>query len=614
MKSTLSFKICGQSGQGIDTIGKILCNVFISCGLYSIGYREYPSLIKGGNASFQIEVSDRDINSTQKKVDFVIILNEQQTLWYEKEIRSNGFIFHNIRSPRFSPKEVKEINNKNLQFGFINSEKILHEAAGSPKMKNIAVVAKVCQMLGIPLGLLQHSIKSEFKDEIIAKKNCTVASVAYKYNTLDFNSFNFKLHPLSSAINMEPMTEESFQSIIQSFTNNLAEAQTNTNPDLIMISGNEAITYGALLSKVRSFYAYPMTPSSSILSTFGKIGEEYGVLVKQVDDEITAAGMTLGSMMVGERSLTATSGGGFDLMSEHISYALIAEIPYVIVLAQRPGPATGLPTWTSQSDALLSIFSGHGEAPRIVIALSDAKSCFEEIQTAFNLAEYYQSVVIVLTDKLLAETYFTLDISKVKKYGIINASNTQKGENYSRYSISENGVSPYWKIGEKEKYYTINSDEHDENGDASEDSENAAFMVEKRNLKNETILSQMPSPILKIIGKNNSIAKYSFKLISWGSTYGVIKDILEEFNEDEVYIEWLHVNYLYPIKENIFNDFVDKYTIIVEGNYTSQLSKIIRMETGVDIPFKITKYDGRPFFRDELYTAIINILENEFDQ
>lgn len=604
MDLNLSFKICGQSGQGIDTIGKILCNCFNSAGLFVVGYREYPSLIKGGNANFQIEVSNRPILSTRKKVDFVIVLNEQNMQWYEKDLMDSGYIFHNIKSPGFDYNSQKIIKNKRVEFGFINSDVIISKAGGSPKMKNIACVSKVCQMIGLPLSYLISSIKKEFRDDVISSKNIKVAQVSFDYNNLDFYSYNLSLHPKSSDIEMKTIEENEFiqkHSIIEF----LKETDENINRKIS--TGNEAISYGAILAKVESFYAYPMTPSSSILSKLAEIGEKFGILVKQVDDEITASGMTLGAMMIGKRALTATSGGGFDLMSEHISFSMIAEIPFVIILAQRPGPATGLPTWTAQSDLLLAVNAGHGESPRIVIAVYDLKSCFEGIQTAFNLAQFYQIPVIILTDKYLAETYFQTETNKLEKFAVIDIVNTYNidDENYHRYAITENGISPFWKIGTKTQTYLINSDEHNIDGNASEDAENAAFMTEKRNLKYEAIIDQMPDP-LYYISQTDGVKK--IKLISWGSTYSVIHDIIPLLEKESVKVEWMHVQYVWPLTQSI-NDFVDSDTVIIEGNYNSQLAKLIKMEFGKDISTKINKYDGRAFFKDELYEAIVDIIE-----
>lgn len=487
----LSFKICGQSGQGIDTIGKLACKSLMKAGYSVVGYREYPSLIKGGNATFQIDFSNYQIHSSSKTQDFIIVFNEQNTLWYENDLADDGYIFHNILHPRFEEESIKTIKEKRLNFIFIDTANILRKSKGSFKMKNVSLLSKVFQIIDLPLEYLISALSEEFKDEIILQKNIDSASIAYKSELLNWSELEYTLHPKSSEIKFDDVDFSRMYDSLNSKQNELSLNNLYTDP--VLITGNEALAYGAVSAKITSYFGYPMTPSSSIMSTLAKIGEKYGVLVKQVEDEITAAAMTMGSMMLSERALTATSGGGFDLMSEHISFSMMAEIPFVIILAQRPGPATGLPTWTSQGDLMLSIFAGHGESPRIVIAVSDVQTCYKYIQICFNLAQFYQIPVILLTDKLLAETYFISDKTEFENIGSLSNTSSINDKSH-RYSLQENGVSPFWKIGEGQKFYCINSDEHDEDGLASEDAINASFMMEKRNLKTASILSHLPEP------------------------------------------------------------------------------------------------------------------------
>jgi 2-oxoglutarate ferredoxin oxidoreductase subunit alpha len=601
----LSFKICGQSGQGIDTIGKLACKSLMKAGYSVVGYREYPSLIKGGNATFQIDFSNYQIHSSSKTQDFIIVFNEQNTLWYENDLAEDGYIFHNILHPRFEVESIKTIKEKRLNFIFIDTANILRKSKGSFKMKNVSLLSKVFQIIDLPLEYLISALSEEFKDEIILQKNIDSASIAYKSELLNWSELEYTLHPKSSEIKFDDVDFSRMYDSLNSKQNELSLNNLYTDP--VLITGNEALAYGAVSAKITSYFGYPMTPSSSIMSTLAKIGEKYGVLVKQVEDEITAAAMTMGSMMLSERALTATSGGGFDLMSEHISFSMMAEIPFVIILAQRPGPATGLPTWTSQGDLMLSIFAGHGESPRIVIAVSDVQTCYKYIQICFNLAQFYQIPVILLTDKLLAETYFISDKTEFENIGSLSNTSSINDKSH-RYSLQENGVSPFWKIGEGQKFYCINSDEHDEDGLASEDAINASFMMEKRNLKTASILSHLPEPEYFTSELKNP--KKTFKIISWGSTLGVLLDLLEDFQSENIKMEILHYTVVWPLHTEALKKFVDEETIIIEGNFNNQFAKIIKMETGIDINFKITKYDGRPFFRDELFAIINNFTEN----
>jgi 2-oxoglutarate ferredoxin oxidoreductase subunit alpha len=319
---------------------------------------------------------------------------------------------------------------------------------------------------------------------------------------------------------------------------------------------------------------------------------------KQVEDEITAIGSTLGAMFAGTRALTATSGGGFDLMTEHISLSGITEVPLVVVIGQRPGPATGLPTWTTQADLMLALHAGHGEFPRIVIAPSDPEDIYYKLQEAFNISEKYQVPVIFLTDKLLAESLYLTNSFDENKVSIERYLVTEDRENLHRYEDTSNGVSPRWNPGTLKTTYVINSDEHDIDGNVIEDSEGAIKMQEKRHRKVEYILKDIPEP--EVIKKNEAgeETKYKIGLIGWGSTKGVMKDVVDSMEG----VAALSYTYVFPLKVDTLKSFIDKCerVVMIEGNFNSQLGDLIKLETGIDIKDKILKYDGRPFFLDEV--------------
>lgn len=230
---------------------------------------------------------------------------------------------------------------------------------------------------------------------------------------------------------------------------------------------------GAIHAGVRTYFAYPMSPSSSILGYFAKTAPKTGVVVRQVEDEISAIQMSLGSMYAGTRSMTATSGGGFDLMTETISLSGMTEVPCVVAIAQRPGPATGLPTWTAQGDLMLSIYAGHGEFARIVIGVSDPVSAFELTQHAFNLAEVYQVPVIILTEKLISENRQTIlpfeqNTIPIQRGLVSDPAELAKLVPSDRYKITDSGVSKRWVPTHAETIFYCNGDEHHEDGTLDE--------------------------------------------------------------------------------------------------------------------------------------------------
>jgi 2-oxoglutarate ferredoxin oxidoreductase subunit alpha len=335
------------------------------------------------------------------------------------------------------------------------------------------------------------------------------------------------------------------------------------------------------------------------------------MLVKQAEDEITAAQMTLGSMHMGTRAFTGTSGGGFDLMTETISLAGIIETPLVLVLAQRPGPATGLPTWTSAGDLNLAIHAGHGEYPRIVISASDFDSAYSLIQNAFDLAEKFQTPVILLTEKQIAEGLYNVhdlpqDI-EINRY-LVNENELTNKSTLKRYQITENGISPRWLPGSELPQYNANGDEHDEIGDVNEESLNAKLIAEKRMKKTELIKMSLPDPIL--YGENDA----DITFIGWGSVKPVINDVRDILNQNNsgIKINYLHFDYLFPLKTELLLNVLknSKRPVLVENNYLGQLGQLITSETGFQFSEKLLKYDGRPFFVEDILN-FINSSRNE---
>ncbi|WP_227738526.1 2-oxoacid:acceptor oxidoreductase subunit alpha [Thermococcus paralvinellae] len=371
--------------------------------------------------------------------------------------------------------------------------------------------------------------------------------------------------------------------------------------DEILLSGTEAVALGALAGGMNFLSFYPMSPSTGVAVFLAQHAEDFEIIVEQVEDEISAINMALGAWFAGARAMVTTSGGGFALMTEAISLAGMAENPVVIHLAQRPSPATGLPTRTMQGDLNLALHAGHGEFPRIILAPGSIEEAFYLTAEAFNLADKYQVPVIVMTDEYLVDTYYNipdieLDRIKVEKY-IVEAE-----EDYKRYKLTEDGISPRAIPGYGKGIIVANGNEHDEYGDITEDGELSRLMQEKRAIKKlETIKKNAKLP--KLVGDKN--AKYL--VIGWGSTYYVIKDALEQLNRDDV--AFLHFSWVYPLRDDIKELFDGKVLIDIEGNVTAQFAQLLKKEIGVNVSYKILKYDGRPFSVEEILDALKEVLE-----
>jgi len=377
------------------------------------------------------------------------------------------------------------------------------------------------------------------------------------------------------------------------------------NSPKMLISGNEAIGAGAIASGLKFYSAYPMTPSTGIFNFVAEYAKDYGIVVEQAEDEISAINMVIGASFAGVRAMTGTSGGGFALMVEGISLAAMTETPIVIALAQRPGPATGLPTRTEQADLLFALYAGHGEFPKVIFAPGSPEQAFYLTNKAFDLAEKYQIVAIILTDQYLADSqwsYEGFDLGKIKYVDYrLREEKLKEIENYKRHTFTETGISPFAVPGQSKNLVVTDSDEHDEEGHIIEDALTRIRMVEKRLFKKIPLIKKEISPPLIYRDKNPEIV-----LICWGSMFGIVKEVIDELIK-KYKVAMIHFSEIYPFsKDKSWIELLrkSKKVINIEQNATSQFAKLIKMETGIYIENHINRFDGRPFTADELLERV----------
>jgi 2-oxoglutarate ferredoxin oxidoreductase subunit alpha len=343
-----------------------------------------------------------------------------------------------------------------------------------------------------------------------------------------------------------------------------------------------------------------MSPSTGVLSFLAKHAGDFGIVAEQAEDEIAAINMGLGAWYAGARAMVTTSGGGFALMTEGLSLAGMLESPMVIHLAQRPGPATGLPTRTEQGDLELALYAGHGEFPRIIFAPGTLDEAFYLTQMGFNLADKYQVPVFVLTDQYLMDSYYNTtapNLSKVKN----QRHSVRTTKDYKRYEFTDNGVSPRGVPGFGEGLVAVDSDEHDTQGHITEDLDLRIKMVDKRLKKGESLRQDILPP--EFTGPEN----YKILVVCWGSTYNILAEAVRNIGRKDLGI--LHFRQVYPLPDETV-DYLYKAqkTIIVENNATSQFAKLIKLQTGFDIEEKILKYNGLSFYVEELMEKLEEIL------
>ncbi len=562
----LCIKIVGASGTGLLSTGDILTRALASLGFNLVSDREFPSLIKGGHSVYTLNVSEDSIYSLSRQADIIVALDKEGMEVYKDHLKDGGILLHAYERFGGIKDLIEEFQSRNVNVISVPGRKTLQEIGANHLMVNVLLIAMLWKVLDYDYEYVEAAIKEKFSskpklleiDLIVLKKGWDLAD-----KKLDFS---------------KPKKPSARR----------------------FINGNRAITLGAIHAGCRAYYAYPMSPSSSILTYMAELASKTGMLVKQAEDEITAAQLTIGSMYMGARAMTATSGGGFDLMTESLSLVGMIEVPFVCVIAQRPGPATGLPTWTGQGDFHLAKYAGHGEYARLVIGVSNAQDAFDLIQHAFNYAELYQIPVIVLTDKQIAESLWTIEDFQEKAIPIERGLVSGEGlVSSDRYKITNNGVSKRWIPGDGPAYYFANGDEHLEDGSLTEDAEPAKAMIAKRIRKKESLLQAIEEPVIY----GEEIADISF--LGWGSSLNVMLDVIADFAERGVKVNYLHYRYLFPLKKGKLNNFFtkNKSVHLIEGNYTGQFGQDIEA-CGHEFAGKLLKWNGRAFFIEDVIEYI----------
>lgn len=559
----ITIKIAGEAGQGLQTIGQLLSKAFARSGLNVFANQVLQSRIRGGHNWFQIRVSDNIVLAPADTTDILIALDKESSYHIKELIKNSITIFDST----LSKIEIKEGLSLDIPL-----EKIAKDNGGSLIMSNTVAVAAVLGLLEYDINVLFDLIRESFgeKGKEIAQTNIKIAQAGYDFTYKKVK--DNKLPPLGNIRFAKKM----------------------------LIGGSESIGLGALAAGCKFISAYPMSPSTGIMTYLASKSDEFGVVVEQSEDEIASINIALGASYAGVRAMTASSGGGFALMVEGLSLLGMTETPLVIVDAQRPGPATGLPTRTAQEDLEYVIYTGHGEAPRAVLAPATIEELFYATIKAFNLADRYQIPVIILSDQLLADSLSTVDnfdIDNIKiERNILSDEELKNIKDYKRYKFTESGISPRALPGNPHSLVVVDSDEHDEEGHITEDLDNIRpQMVTKRNKKLIGLLKEMKPPIK--YGPEDAENVF----IGWGSTYGALKEAVDILNSENQKTGLVHFSEVWPLNKEYF-DFLNKakFVCVVENNFRGQFAHLIAAETGRIIENRINKFNGLSFTAAEI--------------
>jgi 2-oxoglutarate ferredoxin oxidoreductase subunit alpha len=567
MRKDLSIVLCGQAGQGIQTVEFLLTRILKLAGYNVFATKEYMSRIRGGTNSTEIRMSSEAVRASVSRVDILVPLNKGAIRHVEKRISPQTVIL--------ADKEAIADDFDQTRHKFIDVPLIKKASEiGNKIYSNVVAVGTVTGLFGVELNTVSEYVKTFFssKTDDVIQKNLAAVKEGFNLGVGLADSSEIKF-------NIKDGTDIKEQ---------------------ILVSGAEAVALGAIAGGCNFISAYPMSPSTGVLVFLAKHAKDFGIIAEQAEDEIAAINMAIGAWYAGARAMVTTSGGGFALMTEGLSLAGMLESPIVIHLAQRPGPATGLPTRTEQADLELALYAGHGEFPRILLAPGEIQDAFYLTRKAFNLADRYQIPVFILTDQYFLDSYYNTacpDLSEIN----IEKHVTKTDVDYRRYQLTDNGISPRGIPGYGKGLVSVDSDEHDEDGHITEDLGLRIEMVNKRLkklelLKNETIPPKLSGP-----------EDYNNLIVCWGSTYNVVREAVKNLGRDDT--AFLHFKQLYPLSGQT-SDYLQKARriIIVENNATSQFAKLIKLHTGIEINDRIIKYNGLSFYVEELTEKLNDLL------
>ena len=566
--------IGGEAGQGIATPGDILARIFVRRGLHLTTYNAYQSIIRGGHIFLTVRVSDDKIYSHGDRLDLLLCLN-QDTMNRHLNLMGPGsrVVFNSdtikaegaARGVGLCPLPIAELTQSRNRL-----------------VQNTVAVGAIMALMKLDFAVLEESLQLRFQrqGQAVVDENVRVARAGYDYTLANFDFFS--------------------QDVGQGDT------------PLAVWSGNDAIAMGAAAAGVKFYAAYPMSPSSGILHWMASNARNLGIMVRQVEDEIGVANMTIGAAHAGCRAMCATSGGGFALMTEAIGAAGMMEIPVVFVNVMRAGPSTGVPTKTEQGDLWQALGASQGDFQRLIVAPTDALDAFNVMPELFNLVDHYQCPGIVISDLLISEGRYSVDAAdidmqpKIDRGSLISEGSSTDG--YKRYENTESGISPRALPGLEGKVHVVATDEHDEDSmlisDEFTNPHKRRMMVEKRSRKLSDMLERVAPPELE--GAEDA----DVTLVGWGSTYGTIKEALDLLAVQGVKGNQLPIKWIVPFHAEAITEILSKSkrTIVVENNESGQFYRYMRSETGLSVDGHIRKYDGEPFAPHHIVEGVLELM------
>ena len=555
--NTLNVVVGGEAGQGLVTIGQLLAKSLIRSGYSIIASQSYHSRVRGGHNTYAVRFGSDEVLAPEEAIDILVALNEETFEIHRSELAPSAIVIADEDS------------------GIIGSSIVMvpFKKLGNARVLNVLAFGVLGRILCLDKELLLKIIEEFFgkKNPTALQENNQALEKAYEWAAKIPPDF-CKLPPLKNP------------------------------PTRLMMTGHDAIALGAMSAGLKFYAFYPMTPSTSIGQTLAANANKMGMVVEQGEDEIAVINLALGASYAGAPAMVGTAGGGFALMVESVSLAAMTENPIVIVVGQRPAPATGLPTRTEQADLEFILHSGHGEFPRAVFAPGTIEECFHLTRKSLELAEKYQGPVFILSDQFTADSYRAVKPFDLDSLSFIHPGKDVSPESlpYKRYQFTDTGVSPRLLPGMSEHLVVADSDEHDEQGHLTEDLSLRKKMVEKRLKKMDGLVSEVIAP--EFSGDEDP----ELLMVCWGSSKGSVLETAADLRASGEKVGVLHFSQLWPLKPDQFLEKLKKAktAVMVEGNAFGQMSRLIRRETGFEFKKQVHRYDGLPITPEFIHRSL----------
>jgi 2-oxoglutarate/2-oxoacid ferredoxin oxidoreductase subunit alpha len=577
MPDEISVRITGEAGQGTQTIGDALTNVFKSAGYHLFAYQDFMSRIRGGNNFFEIRASTKPVHSPRRKPDIIICLDKSSVNIQKENLAVDGMLV--VDKTKFGMTGLEEFMYD------VAFNEIALRVANDALYSNSVACGLIAGIAGLDFAFVAQGLQEVFslKSEEIIRNNVDCAQAGFELGLENLHQKKFLL----------PTVDK----------DRLANGSKT-----ILLDGSTAIALGAIKAGCKFYTAYPMSPSTTIMNIVAEHAAQEHIVVEQAEDEIAAINMAIGASFAGSRAMTSTSGGGFCLMAEGVSLAGMTETPVVIVDAQRPGPATGFPTRTEQADLDFVLSAGHGEFARVVYAPGSPEQAYSLTIKAFDVAEKYQIPALILTDQHLQDSVTDAQVfdqgTTVPERFIISKEESAHITSYKRYALTDSGISPRAIPSWIQDVMYVDSDEHDESGHITEDAEMRKQMVGKRLYKKlHGLLKELEQPT----SFNTDDARVI--LLGFGSTLGILQEAAQALEKRKV--GFVHLAQVWPFPSDEMLKLLSgaRMIISIENNAQSQLARLLRRETGIKVGKSILKYDGRPFDID----SVIEIIKPELE-